>query len=268
MGASRRSSASHRRRGLRRALIATCGLAGVGACWAALAWTAPHAAPERARASRAPTNPARRFPSPSAAASPSAGLAQVRPTDLAGLRWTDYGGIELPVSRSAGPHDVRGGLASGFADTPLGALLAAVNIGVRANAQWGPGVFGPTIRDQVTGPDAAGLLAGCQASYDQAIRAGGVPAGQSLGRAFVAEEAFRWVTYSPVGATVDVVSAGPGDQGTTVRAVTRIEVQWSGADWQVIAPPGGDWGISAGPLTSLTGYTRFPVPDRVKGTRR
>ena len=170
--------------------------------------------------------------------------------------------------RSAGPHYVRGGLAWGFADTPLGALLAAVNIGVRANAQWGPDVFTPTIRNQVTGPDTAALHAGCQASYDQAIRAEGVPAGQSLGRAYVAEEAFRWVTYTSVSAAVDIVSAGPGDQGTTVRAVTRIEVEWSGTDWQVIAPPGGDWGNSAAPLTSLTGYTRFPAPASVKGTRR
>ena len=260
MAVSRRPAASHQRRGLRRALIATCILIGVGASWAGLAWTGRQAVPAQAHAPRAPVGPARRV-SPSAAAdSPSAGPTRVPPTDLAGLRWADFGGIELPVSRSAGPHDVRGGLAWGFADTPLGALLAAVNIGVRANAQWGPGIFGPTIRDQVTGPDAAALLAGCRTSYDQAIQGEGVTAGQSLGRAYVAEEAFRWVTFSPVSATVDIVSAGPGDQGSTVRAVTRIEVEWSGTDWQVIAPPGGDWGNSAAPLTSLTGYTRFPVP--------
>ena len=60
---------------------------------------------------------------------------------------------------------MHGRLAWGFADTPLGALLAAVNIGVRANAQWGPGAFGPTIRDQVvSGPAVTALLAGCEAS--------------------------------------------------------------------------------------------------------
>jgi hypothetical protein len=250
-------AASRQRRLLRRALIATCVVIGVGVGLAGLTWTARPAAP--ARDSRAQAAPARRLP-PSAAVSPSAGPTVIPPSDLAGLGWTDFGGIDLPVSRSAGPHDVRGGLAWGFADTPLGALLAAVNIGVRANAQWGPGIFTPTIRDQVTGPDAAALLADCQASYDQAIQAEGAPTGQSLGRAYVTEEAFRWVTYTPVDATVDVVSAGPGDQGATVRAVTRIEVQWSGTDWQVIAPPGGDWGNSAAPLTSLTGYTLFPVP--------
>jgi hypothetical protein len=261
MAASQRPAASHRRRRLRRALAATCVLIAIGAGWAGLTWAGRHAVhATRAHAPGVQTGSGRGFPAPAAAVSPSAGPAQVRRTDLAALGWTDFGGIELPVSGSAGPHDVRGGLAWGFADTPLGALLAAVNIGVRANAQWGPGIFGPTIRDQVTGPDASTLLAACQASYDQAIRGTGVPAGEPLGRAYVAEEAFRWVTYTPVDAAVDIVSAGPGDQGTTVRAVTRIEVEWSGTDWQVIAPPDGDWGNSAAPLTSLTGFTRFPAP--------
>jgi hypothetical protein len=259
MDASQRPTGAFRqRRRLRLALIATCVVIGIGACWAGLTWTVRPAA--QAHGSRAQTVPARRSPPLSPVVSPSAGRALAPPTDLAGLRWRDFGGIELPVSRSAGPHDVRGGLAWGFAHTPLGALLAAVNIGVRANAQWGPDVFTPTIRKQVTGPDAAALLTACRTSYDQAVQAEGGPANQSLGRAYVTEEAFRWVTYTPVSATVDIVSAGPGDQGATVQAVTRIEVQWSGTDWQVIAPPGGDWGNSAAPLTSLTGYTLFPIP--------
>jgi hypothetical protein len=147
--------------------------------------------------------------------------------------------VRLPVSPAAGPAITRGGLASGFADTPLGALLAAVNIAVRANAQWGPAIFAPTIRGQVTGPDAAALLAGCQDAYQQGLAAAGVPAGQPLGRAYVTEEAYRFVAYTSQDATVDVVSAGPGDQGATVRAVTRIEVWWRGGDWRVVARPPG-----------------------------
>lgn len=180
--------------------------------------------------------------------------------DLAGLAWVSFHGVELPASRSAGPWHISGGLAWGFADTSLGALIAAVNIAVRANAQWGPAVFGPTIRSQVIGPSAAALLAACQVSYQQASQAAGVPHGQPLGRVFVTEEAFRWVAYTADDATVDIVSAGPGAQGTTVQAVTRIEVVWADWDWRVIAPPGGDWGNSAAPLASLDGYTRFPVP--------
>jgi hypothetical protein len=158
----------------------------------------------------------------------------------------------------AGPHDTSGGLASGFADTPLGALLAALNIGVRANAQWGPAIFGPTIRDQVTGADAPTLLANCQSAYGQASQAAHLTGGQPLGNAYVTEEAFRWIAYTPADAIVDLVSAGPGSQGETVRAVTRVEVVSDGGDWRVIAPPGGDWGNSADQLSSLEGYTTFP----------
>jgi hypothetical protein len=204
-------------------------------------------------------HPAAGRTSPPPPSAPDAGSPQLPHLDLAGLRWSGYHGVELPASLAAGPRDTSGGLAAGFADTPLGALLAAVNIGVRANAQWGPAIFGPTIRGQVTGPDAAALLASCQSGYDQASQAAHISGGRPLGDAYVAEEAFRWVAYTPADATVDLVSAGPGSQGTTVRATTRIEVVWGGGDWRVVAPPGGDWGNSAAQLTSLGGYTIFPV---------
>jgi hypothetical protein len=177
---------------------------------------------------------------------------------LSGLRWVSYHGVELPASPQAGPRHTAHGLASGYADTSLGALLAAVNIAVRANPQWGPHVFGPTIGAQLTGPDAAALLAGCQSAYRQAARTAHIAAGEPLGNAYVLEEAFRWVSYTPSAATVDVVSAGPGSQGVTARAVTRIQVTWEGADWKVVAPLNGDWANAASVLTSLAGYTVFP----------
>ena len=113
------------------------------------------------------------------------------------MRWSGFYGVELPVSAQAGPYDTSGGIAAGFAHTPLGALLAAVNIGVRANAHWGPRIFTTVIRRQVTGPDAAALLASCQAAYDQAAQSGQVAGGQPLGTVHVTEQAFRWITYTP-----------------------------------------------------------------------
>jgi len=155
---------------------------------------------------------------------------------------------------------MRRGLAWGFADSRLGALLAAVNIAVRANAPWGPGIFVPTIRDQVTGPGTAALLAGCRAGYEQARQTEGVPEGRPLVPAYVSEQAFRWVSYRPAAAVVDIVSAGLDSQGSVVRAVTWIALRWSRGDWRVLAPPGGDWGNAASSLTSLSGYTAFPIP--------
>ncbi len=186
-----------------------------------------------------------------------ASTGPVLPARLTGLRWTNFYGVRLPVSPSAGPRHWRDGLAWGFADTPVGALLAAVNIGVRTNAQWGPRIFGPTIRQQVTGLGASALLAGCEAGYRHAFRSARVVWGRPLGRAYVSEVAFGWVAYAPAAATVDIVSAGPGRQGVTVRAVTRVEVVWSRGDWRVVAPPGGDWGNSAARVRSLRGYDSF-----------
>jgi hypothetical protein len=209
--------------------------------------------------------PASRNPAATATASPagaagpgSQGQPQVPRVSLASVRWSGFYGVELPVSEQAGPYDTSGGVAAGFAHTPLGALLAAVNIGVRANAQWGPRIFTAVIRGQVTGPDAAALLAGCQGAYDQAAQSDGVTGGQQLGTVDVTEQAFRWITYTPAAAILDLVSAGPGSNGATVRASVQMDVVWDGGDWKVVAPPGGDWGNSAAELSSLAGYTVFP----------
>ena len=213
----------------------------------------------RSPASRSPAATATAPASPAGTAGPgSQGQPQVPRVSLASVRWSGFYGVELPVSAQAGPYDTSGGVAAGFAHTPLGALLAAVNIGVRANAQWGPRIFATVIRGQVTGPDAAALLAGCQAAYDQAAQSGGVTGGQPLGTVDVTEQAFRWITYTPAAAILDLVSAGPGASGATVRASVQMEVVWDGGDWKVVAPPGGDWGNSAAELSSLAGYTVFP----------
>ena len=210
----------------------------------------------RPPASRGPAATAPAPASPAGAAGP--GQPQVPRVSLASVRWSGFYGVELPVSAQAGPYDTSGGMAAGFAHSPLGALLAAVNIGVRANAQWGPRIFTAVIRGQVTGPDAAALLAGCQAAYDQAAQSGQVSGGQPLGTVDVTEQAFRWVAYTPAAAILDLAVAGPGASGATVRASVQLEAVWDGGDWKVVAPPGGDWGNSAAALSSLAGYTVFP----------
>ncbi|TDB88034.1 hypothetical protein [Actinomadura sp. 7K534] len=173
-----------------------------------------------------------------------------------GVAWRDYHGVVLPYSADDGPRDAGDDLAKGFARTPRGALLAAVHIVVRANVRWGPKVFEPTIEEQVIGPDAEALLVAAREAYEE-LR-GDRPDGDALGRGYVVLEGFRWQGYSPAAASVDLVSAGPGDSEVTVRAVTRVQVQWQGGDWRVVGPPGGTWAGSAAPVESTDGYVRFP----------
>ena len=105
-------------------------------------------------------------------------------------------------------------------------LLAAVNIAVRTAAQWGPAIYQPTIRNQVTGPDASTLLRADASDYAALRAAAHVRPGQPAGRGYAAEAAYQFAAYAPASATVDIVAEGPGAAGATVLTVTRIEVIW------------------------------------------
>lgn len=177
--------------------------------------------------------------------------------DLSDAHWRDFHGIGLPYSAANGPGETSGERAHGFADTAGGAVFAAVHIGVRANAQWGPGVFEPTIDHQIDGPDKTTLLDQTESAYEDLAGKSGVASGGPVGRAYAVEEAFRVESFSRDAATVDIVTAGPGDDGTTVRAATRIQLTWRDHDWRVLAPPGGDWGASAHTIDGLGGYRPF-----------
>jgi hypothetical protein len=177
---------------------------------------------------------------PSTAAGTPSATATTPRADQPDLRWADFHGIELPVSAQAGP------------------LLAAVNIGVRTAAQWGPGIYQPTITYEVTGPDTHALLAADDSDYAALRDAAHVAPGQPAGRGYAVEAAYRLAAYIPRAATADIVSEGPASNGTTVLAVTRMQLVWQGGDWRVIAPPGGSWASSATTAASMTGYTTFP----------
>jgi hypothetical protein len=169
---------------------------------------------------------------------------------LTDVVWEEYRGVRLPHASNDGPRILQEGLASGFSRTPRGALLAAMHICLRADARWGPEVFEPTITQQVAGPGAELLLAAAQSAAQ--------PKRGDEARGYVVFEGFRWLGYTPETATLDVVSAGPGDSDTIARAATRIQVQWRGNDWRVVAPLGGGWGSSAYPVDSPDGFTLFP----------
>jgi hypothetical protein len=188
--------------------------------------------------------------SQSEAPGPSAPM--VPTVDLSGLTWVNFHGYSLPVAAQAGPHDTAGGVAAGYSDTPLGALLAAVNIGARTSWQLGPEIFQPAIQDQVTGPYQAQMLSSDLDTYS--ANAAQIP---DI-RAYASIVAYQWVGYTPADATVDLVAEGPGDNGTTVYVATQMETEWVNGDWRVVAPPGGDWGNSAVQIPSLNGYLTFP----------
>ena len=237
-------AARRRRRWRRRRRLALLAVVVIAATIAAQHAAHPHQ-PNGTSASRS---------APAAPSATSTGRVRFGP----GFRWFDFYGIDLPVSATAGPHRIHNGLSGGFTDTPLGAVLAAVNITVRTSAQWGPGIYRPTINHHVVGPAAGILLAADNSDYAALRAAAHVAPGRPAGRAYAVEAAYRLVRYTPGSATVAIVSEGPASNGTAVLAVTRIHVRWLRGDWRVVAPPGGTWSRSAATVSSLSGYTAFP----------
>ena len=141
---------------------------------------------------------------------------------------------------------------------PQGALLAAINIGVRTAAQWGSAIFAPTITRQVTGPNTTALLHAEETAYTQLRAANHVRRGQPARQASAAEDGYRFAAWSPATGTVDILTVGPTVSGATVLAATRIQVIWQRGDWRVVAPPGGNWANAATAISSPLGYTIFP----------
>ncbi|MFI0351015.1 hypothetical protein [Actinomadura sp. 9N407] len=185
----------------------------------------------------------------------AAQLQDAPPVTMTDLAWEDYRGVRLPRAADDGPRDTRDGLALGYSRTPRGALLAAIHISLRANARWGTEVFEPTINDQIVGPGTDLLLSSARTAAQASKSA-------EDARGYVVIEGFRWLGYTPETASLDLVSAGPGDSDTTARAATRLQVQWREGDWRVVAPLAGGWGGSAYPVDSLDGFTLFPARGR------
>lgn len=189
-------------------------------------------------------------PEPTTSSSPASLPAQRTSEPSSGFRWIAYHGYELPVS-GAGPLDTQGGLASGYADTQAGALLAAANIGARTAWQFGPGVFAPTIEDQVTGPYAGQMLMIDQESYDQdASQIGSI-------NVYARYTAYTFSSYSPADTTIDLVEGVTGASGASLYSVTTMQLVWDQGDWRVVAPPGGEWGSVSSQISSPAGYTPF-----------
>lgn len=198
-----------------------------------------------------------------AASTPTAPVPAIIPTvNLKGLHWANVDGLQVPVSSTAGPRDTANGLASGYAHTPLGALMAAVNLSPRSDAALGSNIFLPTIEHQVVGSNQPALLAKTNATYAQELASAKPPVtpGSAVFRSFAVINGFRWTSYTPSVAIVHVVESAAGANGQPVYVDARYELRWSVGDWRLVAPPTGNWRAVGNQVTSLTGYTLFPTP--------
>ncbi len=178
------------------------------------------------------------------------------------LTWTTVAGLDLPVSRQAGPRDLAGGLAKGFSQTPAGAVLAALHLVVRTSPQVGPQVWGPTLREQVVGPDTAAYADAVEQGYETAREQLQISYGEPLGRIYASIRGVRVDAYSPQAASLRLLIEAPGGDGGLARAAAVVQVSWSGTDWQLIAPPRGDWATVRVLVPAEVARAYTPLPGR------
>jgi hypothetical protein len=195
--------------------------------------TPPAAAP--------PLSPSAR---PSTAGTPSSSppaLDQTVPVSAPkGITWALFQGVALPSSRTSGPARVAGPVHAGYAHTPVGALLAAQQVGARYLIS--PGAAWRRVVEQQVLP---GVGRDAFVNARSEVSTTDVPAGtygQTAG--------FRFVTYSQDAAVIQFVSRFPN--GTL--QVTTTTVRWSQGDWKLELQPDGGTSPNAQAVSTLAGF--------------
>lgn len=184
---------------------------------------------------------------PSGAAQPAAGACRPSHTDQAipqeapaGVRWELFYNIALPSSPTAGPLQIRDGVARCYARTPVGALIAVQQIGVRAG-------FGPAWESIV----AEQFMPGPGRDAYARSRAAFVPDRQP--GAYSQTAGFKFISYSQQSAVVQIVDRAT-DGGLWATTWTVV---WSEGTWKLQATPDGKASSEAQALTSLDGFVAW-----------
>lgn len=166
---------------------------------------------------------------------------QTVPTvEPAGVTWQLYDGVALPASKAAGPAVAGDDVARCYARTPVGALLASSQIGVRylAADDWKT-----VTRTQTVGAGRDSYLADRAAAEKTAAPDQDSPVhGQIAG--------FRFVTYHDTTAVIETVWRFPAGQ---LQAATTT-VLWRDGDWRLEYPADP---AAPTPVGSLAGYVTW-----------
>ncbi|MFD9850526.1 hypothetical protein [Streptomyces parvus] len=191
-------------------------------------------------------------------AEPDSGPESADDVDWKGLRYDTFHGTQVPVSPRYGPKTVDAATASGYTHDSGGAIVAAVQLGVRVSAQAGPDTYAPTVERQVTG-DTTTLLAQLDADHQEARESSGLPESEPL-RIYT-----QVIGYAPLSSpatgpetTVRLLIRGPGGDGGTVMGEIPLTLQWdtASADWKMVAPASGEWTFQA--VSTTAGYRLLP----------
>jgi hypothetical protein len=158
-----------------------------------------------------------------------------------GVTWQIVDTLAIPFSTTAGPASVVGGIPSGFAHTPTGALIAMAQIVSRISVQ--PNFMA------VTETDVANTAG--KATFSQLVAAGGVgnPPDPSPGT-YAQLAGFQFVSYTPTTAVIQLLSGLPDSS----YEVSTLTVAWDGTDWQLVFGPAGTVSPNQQVVSSPVGF--------------
>ena len=168
----------------------------------------------------------------------SAGSQTVPTSAPSGTQWQLVGEMAAPSAPSTiGPQHTVDGFHVCFADSPLGALYAAVNV-------WAVGTAYPfaTVLERLGAnmptlrPDIAGEKK--------------TPNARINGNSQLQVAAFSFVSYSATSATIDLVFQAAGTSTGLLSLPTSLE--WQDSDWRYVAPPNDT--PSYGQVPNLNGF--------------
>lgn len=157
---------------------------------------------------------------------PSAPSQSIPDSTPDGVTWQIVDTVALPFSDSAGPTRVTGGIPSGFAHTPTGALLAMVQIDFRHLIE--PNFVAVTAADVADTPG--------RAEFFHLVQAGGLtnPANPEPGT-YLQLAGFEFVSYTSSTAVIQLLTARLDGS----YQISTLCVAWDGTDWQLVLQADG-----------------------------
>ncbi|GAB2919951.1 hypothetical protein GCM10027047_16690 [Rhodococcus aerolatus] len=156
-----------------------------------------------------------------------------------GVTWSLVQGFAVPSTTADGPA-LKGpaGVAYCYSRTPVGALLAASNLG---HVTGSPTAVVADLRDHAL----------VENQYTDQLASSSTPGSPGAG-AGVQLAGFRVVSYSPDQATVTLAIASAGSTSGSVQLT--VALAWSGGDWRVVPQAGPALFVNVGSVTSLSNF--------------
>jgi hypothetical protein len=156
-----------------------------------------------------------------------------------GINWQLYQTVAVPSSTADGPTVIDGDVARCYAHNPVGALLAESQISTRylLAPDW------QAVVNQQVVPNAG------RAVYET----NRAKVSTSAGGTYNQLAGFKYVTYSPAVATIEIVTRS--DSG--VMQATTGTVEWLDGDWKLELQPNGGGSPNALPVSSLVGFSTW-----------